>query len=1093
MRIRVLGATLGLTFVLAIAFAQPAMADGVDRTYPVGEQPGAIAVDPSDGRVYVANRSSSPGSVSRIDPASGEVTSHATSGGTPSSLALDPAHRRLYVSNFDGTFDVFDVTTMTIVATLQVNGIGVAVDAAAQRVYVSGSSHLTVIDGATNTVVATKPAGTDQDWFSVALDTSLHRVYVTNPFSITYPDGTSISPSLIVLDDRDLSVVADLPLPIQVRWAIGVDEASHRVYLAGSEWEAGIGYVRRLLAFDGDSLDQIGSADVAGEPIGMAVGAGRIYLTSSIGGYHVLDAGTIQVLQSFTFLPMQPFLPAIDSQGRLLLGAAVYGDGDVVLAISSANHAPLIRAAQLLPNEPTTDGFLNFAISAVDGDFQRFPGGERDPVTLTFDWAVNGNVLPGETGSVLDLSRPGAGDRGDTIAANVTARDPAGLTTTASASVLIANAVPAATVSLSDTAPDADDVLTASATASDDDGDVVTLAYEWLRNGVVIPGETSASLNLAAHSDVAATTVTVRLKASDGQGGVRVVTASALVVPTTGSFLYMNSQPGDYIGAGAEWLYATPATTVWASLAQGGRTFTSRFLEGTAHQWSVDMVAPQGQALGIGSYPGAIRAAVSSTTPGLQVSGEGRGCNTLTGRFDVTKLSFSPSGVLLLFEATFEQHCEGAAPALFGHVRYEDDMTPGVTLPAGAITVPTSGQFVYLNNTRGYELLFTSADSTFAPWEKLFQGENLFHVFAVQGNHLHTASIQIGGAPGQPLAVGQYVRAVRGVPPAGTPLLDVGADGQGCSQLTGKFDVEELSFAPTGELTVFQATFEQRCVNTINVLFGRVRIESPYQPGVTLPAGTMTIPTAGNFLYLKSDPTDWVGQGTEQLLTSANTTFTGSLTAARDYFSASVGRWSVNIAAAAGQPLAVGSYVRAFRAPFRPAGSPGMDINGENRGCNMILGKFDVNELTYWPNGDLKTFQTTFEQHCEGGLPALFGRFRYETVVPLELSVVVDANSTIPSKTTSATISGTVACSRNVRVEIRGTLSQTQGRTVVTGIVAIDVDCVAPLVTWSVGVAPDSSGRFKAGSAAVAVNAFGCEQGCTTAVATATVKLSPIK
>ena len=512
----------------------------------------------------------------------------------------------------------------------------------------------------------------------------------------------------------------------------------------------------------------------------------------------------------------------MDPAGNLYLGAFHGGIGrHAVVAIEAGNHAPTITLATFSPSAPTTNDALSFRVLAMDGDFADLPGGQRDPVTLTYEWTKNGSPIP-TTGSVVELSVPGAGDRGDAFTARVTVTDPEGLTTSATASVVIANAVPVATVSLSNTAPDADDLLTATASASDEDGDAVTLAYEWLRNGVVIPGETTASLDLAAHSD----SLPPRLPSdygSDGYGGVRVVTATALVIPTTGSFLYMKSQPGDYIGAGAEWLYATPATTVWASLAQGGRTFTSRFLEGTAHQWSVDMVAPQGQALVIGSYPGAIRAAVSSTTPGLQVFGEGRGCNTLTGRFDVTKLSSSPSGILLLFEATFEQHCEGNAPALIGHSRYEDDMTPGVTLPAGAIPVPTSGQFVYVNNARGSEVLFTSADSTFGPWEKMFDSGNVFRVVAVKGNNVRTSSIQIGAPPGQPLAVGQYVRAVHGLRPRNAAprcqprQRGLQPDHREVRRGGAVFRANRRADALTGHV-------EQRCVNTINVLFGRVRI-----------------------------------------------------------------------------------------------------------------------------------------------------------------------------------------------------------------------------------------------------------------------------
>jgi len=58
----------------------------------------------------------------------------------------------------------------------------------------------------------------------------------------------------------------------------------------------------------------------------------------------------------------------------------------------------------------------------------------------------------------------------------------------------------------------------------------------------------------------------------------------------------------------------------------------------------------------------------SGGAPGLDVSGAGRGCNTLTGQFVVTKVSYSLTGVSG-FGADFEQHCEGFVPALFGSIR----------------------------------------------------------------------------------------------------------------------------------------------------------------------------------------------------------------------------------------------------------------------------------------------------------------------------------------------------------------------------------------------------------------------------------------
>jgi hypothetical protein len=60
------------------------------------------------------------------------------------------------------------------------------------------------------------------------------------------------------------------------------------------------------------------------------------------------------------------------------------------------------------------------------------------------------------------------------------------------------------------------------------------------------------------------------------------------------------------------------------------------------------------------------------------VSGEGRGCNELTGSFTVTQAVYggSDSSYLQDFEATFEQHCEGAEPAMPGHHQHPQPAGP---------------------------------------------------------------------------------------------------------------------------------------------------------------------------------------------------------------------------------------------------------------------------------------------------------------------------------------------------------------------------------------------------------------------------------
>ena len=133
----------------------------------------------------------------------------------------------------------------------------------------------------------------------------------------------------------------------------------------------------------------------------------------------------------------------------------------------------------------------------------------------------------------------------------------------------------------------------------------------------------------------------------------------------------------------------------------------------------------------VGSYTGASRAAFQAAgSPGLEITGEGRGCNTLTGQFDVTELAFSPLGEITVFDATFEQHCEGLTPALYGRIRIESPApAPGSTLPPGSKTVPTSGTYLYLIRTNTsvgpYEELYTAADSSF-DWSWPYSDNSVF-------------------------------------------------------------------------------------------------------------------------------------------------------------------------------------------------------------------------------------------------------------------------------------------------------------------------------------------------------------------------------
>ncbi len=96
------------------------------------------------------------------------------------------------------------------------------------------------------------------------------------------------------------------------------------------------------------------------------------------------------------------------------------------------------------------------------------------------------------------------------------------------------NAAPfIASVTIDNLQPKTNEALTAAALAYDDNGDPFTLAYQWLRNGIPIPGATDSTLDLsiAGHGDKG-DWISVRVIASDVNGDSVPVTASVRIVNT---------------------------------------------------------------------------------------------------------------------------------------------------------------------------------------------------------------------------------------------------------------------------------------------------------------------------------------------------------------------------------------------------------------------------------------------------------------------------------------------------------------------------------------------------------------------------------
>jgi hypothetical protein len=166
--------------------------------------------------------------------------------------------------------------------------------------------------------------------------------------------------------------------------------------------------------------------------------------------------------------------------------------------------------------------------------------------------------------------------------------------------------------------------------------------------------------------------------------------------------LSLQSQPGDFIGQGqTKDIIYTPGNSTFFNaqilslLNVAGQPAFLRFALGTVtgsnttNTFSTLDFATNELNLPFqpGTYNNAERASFASAGhPGLDVTFQNRGSNTLTGTFTVNSVSFftdsSNTEQIGSLDVNFEQHSEGARPALFGHFVYDAAPVTGVPEPA---------------------------------------------------------------------------------------------------------------------------------------------------------------------------------------------------------------------------------------------------------------------------------------------------------------------------------------------------------------------------------------------------------------------------
>ncbi len=151
-------------------------------------------------------------------------------------------------------------------------------------------------------------------------------------------------------------------------------------------------------------------------------------------------------------------------------------NGTVGIASATvANSAPTATVT-LSPNPFDSVSTVTATVTGSDDD--------HDTLTYTYVWKVNGAVKKttantSSTTDTFDLNIAGNGDRGDTIMVEVTPNDGMQPGSIARATRAVGDTPPSATVMLDSASPGTNQIVTATATKSDPDNDVVSLIFRW--------------------------------------------------------------------------------------------------------------------------------------------------------------------------------------------------------------------------------------------------------------------------------------------------------------------------------------------------------------------------------------------------------------------------------------------------------------------------------------------------------------------------------------------------------------------------------------------------------------------------------------
>lgn len=388
--------------------------------------------------------------------------------------------------------------------------------------------------------------------------------------------------------------------------------------------------------------------------------------------------------------------------------------------------------------------------------------------------------------------------------------------------------------------------------------------------------------------------------------------------------LIAQSDSGDYIGQGLTYS-VTPQQDLFTVSTATGNAVRVSVNGGSQSSWGLVFAPPSGQTLQVGTsydmlknYTGAV-----SAEPEMDIATSGRGCGTITGRFVILDLQTDGNGNITAFAADFVQHCEEAAPAVRGEIRFNSSVPLDEPWAEAGIT-----QLV----TQGVTVTLSSAGSV--------AGSDGETITSYQWTQLSGPTVTLS----DPTAAN---------PTFATPVVSAGG-----ADLVFELTITSSDgLTSTDDVTVHVA-------NTADTVT-ELQINSDPNDREGIGQNVFLNSLSSSFLVTKINSTIYNGSGV-------------SITVNNNWAA-----WRLQLVMPVGQSLQTGTYSSGQAYPWENSNAPGFSVTYAGSLCITTEGQFTILGIQTDGSGNITSFAADFWETCDGGQSELRGKIRYNSSISI--------------------------------------------------------------------------------------------------------------